>query len=173
MTRLIDAMHHHYAEEMICRVCTVDQPPESFSDWGRKRSECRTCVSDRNREYGQTNKARRNERLREWRRKNPEAARAKDRRAALMSKYRLTESEVEAMREAQGGRCCLCDRGDRMLVVDHCHESGRVRGLLCRACNTLVGQIESTPTILERVVGYLDDHGNTTSGLASSKRTSA
>lgn len=159
-------MQPRYAASMFCRVCAVDRPDEAFSDWGRKRSECRACVSDRNREYGQSNKARRNERLREWRRANPTAARAKDLRARLKRKYELTPDEVSAMAEAQDGRCLLCASDQRALVVDHCHATGRVRGLLCRSCNTLVGQVEMAPVILDRIGDYLA-HGNTTSGLAS------
>ena len=82
-----------------------------------------------------------------------------------MRKYRLTPDEVEAMRVAQGGRCLLCDSLDRLLIVDHCHETGRVRGLLCRSCNTLVGQVEIAPVILERLGDYV--HEKSTSGLAS------
>lgn len=173
MAWLVDhAMQPRYARHMICRVCEVEQSDSAYSDWGRRRRECRSCVSARNREYGQTNKAERNERLRSWRRRNPEAARAKDQRARLARKYQLTPEEVTAMVDAQGGRCLLCGSDRRVLVVDHCHVSGRVRGMLCRSCNTIVGQVELTPGLLDAIGAYLD-HGNTTSGLASSNSTSA
>lgn len=151
---------------MKCRLCGVDRGDGDFSDHGLRRRECRPCVSERNRRYGAANKARRNERLREWRRRNPDAAKAKDLRARLMRKYGLTPEQVADLRTEQGERCLLCDSEDRDLVVDHCHRTGRVRGLLCRSCNTIVGQVERAPTIQARLVDYLD-HGNTTSGLAS------
>ena len=176
MTRLIErgAMPCNRAmlSYMQCRVCEVERQETEFSDWGLRRRECRSCVSERNREYGTSNRSRRNERLREWRRRNPDAARAKDLRARLMRKYGLTPTEVDELRSEQGDRCLLCDATDRELVVDHCHVTGRVRGLLCRSCNTIVGQVELAPVLLDRLPDYLD-HGNTTSGLASSNNTSA
>lgn len=102
---------------------------------------------------------------------NPDAAKAKDLRARLMRKYRLTPEQVDEMANAQGRRCLLCDSTSRDLVVDHCHVTGRVRGLLCRSCNTVVGQVELSPVILERIGGYLD-HGDP-SEFATSNRTSA
>ncbi|WP_372944051.1 endonuclease VII domain-containing protein [Mycolicibacterium sp.] len=155
-----------------CTDCGQDLPLSSFSKSGQYlRSYCKPCSNERSRQYGQANKARRNERLREWRRANPEAARRKDLRARLMRKYRLTPEDVEAMREAQDGRCLLCDSADRDLVVDHCHDTGRVRGLLCRSCNTIVGQVELVPLLVERIGEYLR-HG-ATSEFAISSKTSA
>lgn len=154
-----------------CADCGQDLPLESFSKSGKYlRSYCKPCSNERSRRYGQANKARRNERLREWRRANPEAARAKDLRARLMRKYNLTPEQVEAMAESQRGRCLLCDASSRDLVVDHCHDTGRVRGLLCRSCNTLVGQVELAPVILDRIGEYLR-HG-ATSEFAISSNTS-
>jgi len=165
-----------YAEEVKTKTCIDCRQAKATEDFSRSgkylRSYCKECSNQRSRAYAQANKARRNERLREWRRRNPEAAKSKDERARLARKYGLTPQQVDEMSAAQGGRCLLCERSDRALVVDHCHDTGRVRGLLCRSCNTLLGQIEGAPHILSNLDGYLA-HGNTTSGLASSKRTSA
>lgn len=156
-----------------CTDCGEQKPTTDFSRSGKYlRSYCKPCSNERSRRYGQENRDRRNERLREWRRRNPDLAKAKDERARLGRKYGLTPAAVDAMAAAQGGRCLLCERSDRTLVVDHCHATGRVRGLLCRSCNTLLGQVEAAPQILGNLDGYLT-HGNTTSGLASSKSTSA
>ena len=138
-----------------CRKCSRDLPDEAFSEWGLSRGECRDCTTRRNRDYGQANRQRRNERLREWRRANPEAARQKDLRARLKRKYGLTPEQVDEMNEAQDGHCLLCDSTTRSLVVGHCHSTGRVRGLLCRSCNTIVGQVELSPLLVERLGAYL------------------
>lgn len=156
-----------------CTDCGKTKPLSEFSKSGKYlRSYCRQCSNERSKAYGAANRDRRNERLREWRQANPEAAKAKDLRARLTRKYGLTPDEVEALAVAQDHRCLLCGSNRRTLVVDHCHETGRVRGLLCRSCNTIVGQVERAPVILERLSGYLT-HENTTSGLASSSNTSA
>lgn len=59
------------------------------------------------------------------------------------------------MQVAQGGKCLLCRRADEKLVVDHCHETGRVRGLLCTPCNNFLGWVEGSPGIMERAAAYL------------------
>ena len=68
--------------------------------------------------------------------------------------YGISEEEYRAMYEACGGRCSIC-RGDRKLVIDHCHDSGRVRGLLCDNCNRGIGLIGDSPEILARSAEYL------------------
>lgn len=60
----------------------------------------------------------------------------------LRIRYKLTTRAHQAMERAQDGRCAIC-RNRRKLHVDHCHTTGRVRALLCRRCNVLVGFIET------------------------------
>lgn len=61
----------------------------------------------------------------------------------------------------QGKQCAICeaDFGDTP-CVDHCHESGAVRGLLCRSCNTLLGQAKDNTTILQAACNYLNRRNN-------------
>lgn len=82
--------------------------------------------------------------------------------------YGVTPEEVRMLMAIQGGRCAVCLRtftvpGDENPVtqcVDHCHETRRVRGLLCRMCNTLEGFIRRlgmTPnSYLQRMEDYLE-----------------
>lgn len=67
----------------------------------------------------------------------------------LQRTYGITLADFERMLEAQGGRCKICDAPppnkslkSRRLLVDHCHKTGKVRGLLCHKCNTAVGIVE-------------------------------
>ena len=138
-----------------CTQCARDLPLERFAKSGKYlRSNCKDCGNATTRAYGAANKARRNERLREWRKANPDAARAKDFRARLKRKYGMTPADLEAMRHAHDGRCAICGvAGD--LNIDHCHRTGRVRGLLCASCNTFLGRVEANPTILVKMRSYL------------------
>lgn len=156
-----------------CIECGIEKPSSDFYPAGKYlNSRCKPCCNEASRRYGMENHSKRNARLRAWRRANPEAARAKDLRARLRRKYNLTPEDVEQMRTMQGGRCLLCDAVTRELVVDHHHETGLVRGMLCRSCNTIVGQVELAPAILERLADYVA-HGIASPGLASSSKTSA
>lgn len=75
---------------------------------------------------------------------------------ALKSKFGLTPEEVAAMLEVQGGACSICGKVSKKgLVVDHCHKTGAVRGLLCRVCNSFLGRIDDSLEALERVKEYL------------------
>lgn len=59
-----------------------------------------------------------------------------------MALYNLTPEEVERLQEEAGGKCMICKLPSERLVVDHDHNTGQVRGLLCSACNPQLGVIE-------------------------------
>ncbi len=79
-------------------------------------------------------------------------------RQQMLRKYDLTEEEYEDMFIAQGRVCAICPnppRPNRKLAVDHCHETGRVRGLLCERCNVGLGMFKDNETLLLNAIGYL------------------
>ena len=90
--------------------------------------------------------------------------RQKDRRAMLLKKYRITEREYQTLYELQHGVCAIChevethrhrDGSVRLLVVDHDHATGKVRGLLCATCNLMLANARDNPTFLKEAVAYL------------------
>lgn len=79
------------------------------------------------------------------------------RRAMLKQKYGMTPEEFEAMSEAQGGACAACGGiPDGVLHVDHNHETGLVRGLLCNLCNGALGFARDDRDVLVALAAYLD-----------------
>lgn len=70
--------------------------------------------------------------------------------------------DYDKMFDKQRGKCCLCGRHqsdfDRRLDVDHCHTTGKIRGLLCRRCNTNIGWIEQH-NLLNPIGEYLKTPG--------------
>lgn len=134
-----------------CRTCVEPKNPVEFRP---SRPDCRACERAAARVYGAANRPKRNARLSRWRKANPDKAAANDRRKHLMANYGLTEQEVEAMRVAQGGRCLIC-LTQGVLVIDHCHRTGRVRGLLCTPCNNALGHVEARAGWLDRAAVYL------------------
>lgn len=80
----------------------------------------------------------------------------------LKRKYGLTPEGFEKLVLDQGGRCAVCPRelenGGYKTHVDHCHETGKVRGLLCLQCNTALGKLgEDEDTILS-LLEYVRKH---------------
>ena len=83
-----------------------------------------------------------------------------DRRWAI-HKRGLSLEEYETMYEAQGGRCAICntheDELDRVLSIDHCHDTLKVRGLLCDRCNHGLGHFRDNPEYLRAAIEYLSE----------------
>ena len=74
---------------------------------------------------------------------NPEKIMSNSRKHHLRKAYNMTEGDYEALLEKQKHRCASCSvtqiEINAKLVIDHCHSSGRIRGLLCRECNLGIG----------------------------------
>ena len=78
----------------------------------------------------------------------------------LRAKYGITLEERQAMWNRQEGKCAVCQIPG-MLVVDHDHQTGKVRALLCSACNSAEGFLRSSPLIAHQMAAYLEQYGDT------------
>ena len=112
-----------------CRLCGVEKPKTDFhtrKDTGKIRNECKTCHADKQ----------------------------------MQRNYGISLAEYDRMYADQGGVCKIChlpqksNRNER-LCVDHCHETGKVRGLLCDGCNRGIGLMKDDYRILESAASYL------------------
>jgi hypothetical protein len=70
-------------------------------------------------------------------------------------RYGLSLADYRALQERQGHACAICRRVTRVLCVDHCHVTGRVRGLLCRRCNSALGFYADDQRLLRAALAYL------------------
>ena len=79
--------------------------------------------------------------------------------AGLFRKYGITLDDYDRMADEQDHACALCLEPelveDRRLAIDHDHETGRIRGLLCFKCNTALGRVADTESALKRLSDYL------------------
>ena len=86
----------------------------------------------------------------------------KQRESRLRINFGITLEQYNTMLQGQGKTCavcnCKCATGKR-LAVDHCHGTGKIRGLLCTGCNTSLGALKDSPTILASALRYLAKHG--------------
>lgn len=154
-----------------CLKCGIVKPPECFSpdrrraDWLQGQcKECRSADEKRRREATppeirreqnqhryNTNRQKKRASTLAWKRANPERVRA----YALRARYGLTPEDVNRMRREQNEECAVCKRPlTPRAHVDHCHKTGRVRGILCGGCNIVLGHIEK-PGFLESALRYL------------------
>lgn len=105
----------------------------------------------------------RNAQTRAWAEANPNEWERHARRSHLKRRYGITEEDYDRLLAAQGGACAICrvraedSRGFRP-HIDHCHKSGRVRGILCGMCNKGIGNLRDDPEILRNAIAYLLAH---------------
>ncbi len=94
------------------------------------------------------------ERARKWRKKNPDKARS----AQFKYKYGITLDEYKLLLVGQNNVCAICKKPSyRNLAVDHCHNSERVRGLLCDPCNVSLGLLREDIQVIKNMINYLED----------------
>jgi hypothetical protein len=137
-----------------CRDCGEEKPFEDFplQKGGRygRHPLCKPCRAAQER--------RRYERDRERilaKKRGDEKKLRRTRWRSLERKYGLFQHEYEAIFTAQRGSCAICEVRRSPLYVDHCHETGLVRGLLCSNCNFGVGDFADDPDRCERAAAYL------------------
>jgi hypothetical protein len=150
----------------VCVQCGQELPLDRYyvhPTTGRPRAKCKQCICDdekaryrkdpervrsRLRERYRTSaevRAKTREYNRNWAERNPERHKQAQRRSWLKRKYAVTVEWYDAAMEAQDGRCRVCKSKPDHLVVDHCHRTGAVRGLLCHGCNVALGFLEEDP----------------------------
>jgi len=103
---------------------------------------------------------------REWR-KSPKG-KASVSRVARKQNYGLSDADYQAMKTAQQGVCAICEKPPtdlQPLSVDHDHENGKLRGLLCNRCNRGLGFLKDDVSLLKRAIVYLKLHSSSSPSL--------
>lgn len=133
-----------------CKDCGVGETPETFYRryGGKKFPYCRACAQRRMREWCQRNKGKRKRTVRNH---------------TLKRLYGIDHDQYDFMLELQDGVCAVCKSPPETCVqsslcVDHSHETGRIRGLLCDNCNRALGQLKDNPDIIARLLSYVRAH---------------
>lgn len=135
----------------LCRKCDIDLPLGDFgADASRpdgKHPYCRVC---------------RNGNFREAYKTNP-VVKEQARWRAIKHRYGLTRAQFDALWAEQSGCCAICKQeirqepGFRMnAATDHCHVSGKVRGLLCQPCNRGLGHFNDSADLLRAAAAYIE-----------------
>ncbi len=123
---------------MRCRSCGVDKPIDEFprirKNQPKRAPHCKPCYNARTRES-----VRRNGGARKYH---------------LKAKYGLTPEQIEELKAKQGGLCAVC-REAEATQVDHDHDTGRMRGILCLHCNAGMGAFRDDPRLIYQAIDYL------------------
>ena len=136
-------------EVRVCRTCNVEKNLLDEYYLSRKNPalassysyQCKTCTLKRVNTYNKKN-------------------RPHTRNKFLQRNYGITSDDYNSMLTEQKGVCAICGNGNstkdnKPLHVDHCHDTGKVRGLLCQKCNTSIGLFNHDVDILQKAVVYL------------------
>lgn len=144
------------------------QRREANRRWREKNKE---HLRQRSVAYRKNNREDCIERTRKWQRENPD--RFKD--TAMRRKYGIGLLEFKQLLDYQGGCCAVCG-STKKLVIDHCHGTGVIRGILCDRCNVGIGCLNDDAHRLTAAADYLNEGGHTgyvqliRQGLNSAKR---
>lgn len=101
-----------------------------------------------------------------WQRLNPEKVKISQRKKYLrtkaVKKYGIDEAMFNAMSENQDHKCAICGKHaneqKKSMAIDHDHNTGKVRGLLCSSCNTALGNFNDSISNMKAAIGYLERH---------------
>lgn len=159
-----------------CVTCGVTQPLSSFpvrSDTGKHKRRCRECDNEWHKANYQKIKEKKKAAAKTHYSKPEVKEQRKAYRAArklqdkvwkknwdLQRHYGIDLAALDATLEAQHCHCPICARyfpkNSRAWHVDHDHDSGKVRGVICTNCNTMLGQSQDNPDTLRRAAEYLE-----------------
>jgi methylphosphotriester-DNA--protein-cysteine methyltransferase len=137
----------------LCKKCNIEKDESEFGK--RKHTSdkletcCRKCY---------------NEVTNNWKKVNLEKIRPSRFNTALKRKYGISAKNYEEMRQSQNNSCAICKEPHtdltKSMAVDHCHSTGKIRGLLCTRCNLMLGQARDNKEILSKAIEYLEkDNG--------------
>ena len=91
----------------------------------------------------------------------------KGKNAYYKRQYGITDSDLSRMKDEQDNKCYICgsegfligkNNHKEKLAVDHCHDTGKVRKLLCHNCNRALGLFKDKPELLRKAADYLEEH---------------
>lgn len=150
------------ADGTVGKVCTKCGELKEFTDFSVDRAQktgrrpsCKPCNRARFKAYYAENRDAVRAKNARWAEANPEYYRAKARRPRYEA-IGITDDDYVRMWMAQEGRCAICGtEPEQRLAVDHCHRTGRIRGLLCGRCNVALGGFKDNERLLEAALAYL------------------
>ena len=121
---------------------------------GGTSSWCLECKRIYLRERYKANPEKAKANCKQWRQENPDQV-----KTIRLRQYGITLEEYRDLEQEQNFSCAICEKlsseCNKGLHVDHCHSTGKIRGLLCSKCNTAIGLLDDKPDRVHKVMNYL------------------
>jgi hypothetical protein len=144
-----------------CAKCLITKPASEFYKDKQLldglRTYCKLCWNAKSVQWGKDNKSYKNELMKIWRKKNPYKVLKAKRKAVYKAQYGMTLEEVEIFKQVRDNKCDICKESYKKMVIDHCHITGKVRGLLCDKCNRGIGLLKDSSEVCKKAAIYLED----------------
>ena len=129
--------------------------------YANNREKCK----EGNRKWRENNPGGCNESRRLWRHKNRVRLKEESRRYNIYYNHGITEEEYDNLMKSAGGMCSICQK-NAAEHLDHCHDSGNIRGPLCARCNQGLGSFYDDPVVLDKAAAYLRKHAARIRGIS-------
>lgn len=147
-----------------CPECFEVKPIEAFPirNTGAVYAYCKVCNSKRAQKWSAENKDRKAATNAAWAARNRERVAQQSKEKHYRRRYGISYDDALAMLEKQNSRCAICSTevSPETMVVDHCHDSSRVREILCNLCNISLAPLERAGWF-EQAMAYLERHRST------------
>lgn len=139
----------------MCSKCRIVKNVEEFhfinKEKGIRRASCNDCQA----KYIQKYKSDNYEKIRgKWRVASKKYLVGDRKKNKTLKQYGITVDDYNKMYDSQEGKCKICS-SELTLCVDHCHTTGKIRGLLCNQCNVGIGCFKDDIILLSKVINYL------------------
>jgi hypothetical protein len=154
----------------VCTICELRLPCEAFHKSSRSKdglqTRCRNCYRDWYNQRYQDNaefREKRSEHFAKFYEEKYPSRRERHNDTRRYGMYGITRAQFDAMVAEQGGVCAICKQPpsghgpQAVLAVDHNHDSGLIRGLLCSPCNMAIGLFRENPDVLAAAIRYLEE----------------
>ena len=145
-----------------CKMCKESKSLDFFAKLKHAiDSYCTPCRTIHMRKWRKKNKERYMFQYKEWykKAKKRKGFKKRQRNNQLKNAFGITLDEYNTMLETQNGACDICKKpSSRALAVDHCHETDKIRGLLCSNCNIAIGMLQENIERFHSAIDYIKKH---------------
>lgn len=155
------------------KLCNGCKENKEFNDFHKDpkgkygfKSRCKVCYKKEKQSWHSKNKVEVYKKTVNWAKNHPKSIEINNKNKRF-KKYNITEKQYNEMVIKQNDLCFICDKNEtrlnkrsgkkQPLCIDHCHKTGKIRGLLCFKCNFVLGLFNDDINLFNKAIEYLKD----------------